>query len=90
MAAAAGVLTVLNIVLLTWAMRGLPASTAYAVWTGLGAVGLTIIGAVFLKEPANATRLACIALIILGVIGLKLTAKINDTPSEKHPTPNAE
>lgn len=68
-------LTLLNLVLLTWAMKGLPASTAYAVWTGLGAVGLTIVGAVFLKEPADTLRLACIGLIILGVIGLKLTAK---------------
>ena len=75
MIAVAAVLTMLNLVLLTWAMRGLPASTAYAVWTGLGAAGLTIIGAVFLKESAEPLRLACIMLIILGVIGLKLTAK---------------
>lgn len=69
------VLTVLNLVLLTWAMRGLPASTAYAVWTGLGAVGLTLIGAIWLKEPVNAARLLCIALVIVGIVGLKLTAK---------------
>lgn len=68
-------LTALNLVLLTWAMRGIPASTAYAVWTGLGAVGLTAIGAVFLKEPADPIRIACIGLVIVGVVGLKLTAK---------------
>ena len=68
-------LTALNMVLLTWAMRGIPASTAYAVWTGLGAVGLTCIGALYLKEPADPIRFACIGLVIVGVIGLKLTAK---------------
>jgi len=75
MVAACVTLTVLNLVLLTWAMRGLPASTAYAVWTGLGAVGLTLIGAVWLKEPVNAARLICIAFVIVGIVGLKLTAK---------------
>jgi quaternary ammonium compound-resistance protein SugE len=74
MVAACLVLTALNLVLLTWAMRGLPASTAYAVWTGLGAVGLTLVGAIWLNEPATPARLACIALIIAGVIGLKLTS----------------
>lgn len=67
-------LTILNLVLLTLAMRGLPASTAYAVWTGLGAVGLTLVGAIWLNEPANPARLICIALIVVGIIGLKLTS----------------
>jgi quaternary ammonium compound-resistance protein SugE len=75
MLAACFLLTVLNLLLLTLAMRGLPASTAYAVWTGLGAVGLTLVGAVWLNEPATPARFICIALIIAGVIGLKLTAK---------------
>ncbi|MEN9315128.1 MAG: putative multidrug resistance protein SugE [Pseudomonadota bacterium] len=57
--------------LLALAMRVLPAGTAYAVWTGIGAVGTAILGILWLGEPAGALRVACILLIVAGVIGLK-------------------
>jgi quaternary ammonium compound-resistance protein SugE len=58
--------------LLALAARTLPIGTAYAVWTGIGAVGTALLGIVVLKEPASAARVACIALIVAGVIGLKV------------------
>lgn len=58
--------------LLALAARTLPIGTAYAVWTGIGAVGAAILGIALFNEPANAARAACIVAIIAGVIGLKL------------------
>lgn len=58
--------------LLALAMRVLPIGTAYAVWTGIGAAGTALFGIVLLGDSASLARLACIALIILGVLGLKL------------------
>jgi quaternary ammonium compound-resistance protein SugE len=58
--------------LLARAAEGLPIGTAYAVWTGIGAAGTAIIGMVVLGEAANVPRLACLALIICGVGGLRL------------------
>lgn len=58
--------------LLGLALRHLPLGTAYAVWTGIGTVGTAIAGMVMLGEPAGAMRLACIALIVAGILGLKL------------------
>jgi len=58
--------------LLSRAMRTLPAGTAYAVWTGIGAVGVAVYGIVRLNEPATPARLACFALIVLGIVGLKV------------------
>ena len=58
--------------LLSLALRGLPLGTAYAVWTGIGAVGTAIVGIVVFKEPATAARLACLCLIVAGILGLKL------------------
>lgn len=60
-----------SIVLLGLAAKTLPIGTAYAVWTGIGAVGTVVCGMLFLGDPVSATRLACIGLIILGVAGLK-------------------
>jgi quaternary ammonium compound-resistance protein SugE len=60
--------------LLGWAIRTLPVETAYAVWTGIGAVGTVLLGIVLFGEPATAARLACVALILAGIVGLKLTA----------------
>lgn len=60
--------------LLALAARTLPIGTAYAVWTGIGAVGAAILGIVLFGESANALRLACIALIVVGIAGLKLTS----------------
>lgn len=63
---------VVSVVLLAMAMRALPVGTAYAVWTGIGAVGTVILGIMLFGEPATATRLACIGLIVAGIVGLKL------------------
>jgi quaternary ammonium compound-resistance protein SugE len=57
--------------LLGLALKTLPVGTAYAVWTGIGAVGAAVLGIALFGEPANAARLACIALIVLGILGLK-------------------
>ncbi|MDR7051381.1 quaternary ammonium compound-resistance protein SugE [Duganella sp. 3397] len=62
-----------SIGMLGLALRTLPLGTAYAIWTGIGTVGTVIYGIVALDEPASAMRLACIAMIIGGIIGLKLT-----------------
>lgn len=64
---------VLSMALLAWAMKSLPVGTAYAVWTGIGAVGAAITGIVLLGESANPMRLASLALIVVGIIGLKLS-----------------
>ena len=61
-----------SFVLLAMAMRQLPLGTAYAVWTGIGTVGTAVAGMVLLGEPAGALRLMCIALIVAGILGLKL------------------
>ncbi len=61
--------------LLAVAARTLPIGTAYAVWTGIGAVGTALVGIFILKEPATAARLVCILLIVAGVVGLKVYAK---------------
>jgi quaternary ammonium compound-resistance protein SugE len=62
-----------SIGMLGLALRSLPLGTAYAIWTGIGTVGTVIYGIVVLHEPASALRLACIAMIIGGIIGLKFT-----------------
>ena len=63
-----------SVALLGLAMRTLPVGTAYAVWTGIGAVGTVVLGIVLFGEPATAARLACVGLILAGIVGLKLTA----------------
>jgi quaternary ammonium compound-resistance protein SugE len=63
-----------SVVLLAFAVRTIPMGTAYAVWTGIGAVGIVIIGILFFGEPRTASRLAFIACIVVGIVGLKLTA----------------
>lgn len=59
--------------LLVLAIKSLPLGTAYAVWTGMGAVGVAVLGIILFKEPADWYRLLSIALVIAGIIGLKLT-----------------
>ena len=63
---------VVSIGMLGLALKSLPVGTAYAVWTGIGTVGTAILGIVLYGEPADALRLACIALIVAGIAGLKL------------------
>ena len=61
-----------SVVLLGLALKTLPIGTAYAVWTGIGAVGTALLGIALFGEPATAARLACIGLIVAGIVGLKL------------------
>ncbi|RYG25625.1 quaternary ammonium compound efflux SMR transporter SugE [bacterium] len=69
------VLMAVSIGLLAIAVKGLPIGTAYAVWTGIGAVGTAIVGIVLLGEPKELPRLLCIALIAVGIVGLKVVSK---------------
>jgi quaternary ammonium compound-resistance protein SugE len=62
----------LSIVLLGLALRTLPVGTAYAVWTGIGAVGTAALGIYLFDEPATAARVASIGLIVAGIVGLKV------------------
>ena len=63
----------LSIVFLSLALKVLPMGTAYAVWTGVGAVGTVLLGIVLFDEPTTVGRLLCVGLIIAGIVGLKLT-----------------
>jgi quaternary ammonium compound-resistance protein SugE len=63
---------VASMLLLGLAARTLPIGTAYAVWTGIGAAGTAALGMLWLGEPATAARIGCLALIVGGVVGLKL------------------
>lgn len=65
---------VVSLGLLGLALRSLPVGTAYAVWTGIGTVGTAALGIILFGEAATALRLACIGLIVAGIIGLKLVA----------------
>lgn len=62
---------ILSVALLAYAAKSLPIGTAYAVWTGVGAAGTVILGILFFGDPATASRLICVGLILAGVLGLK-------------------
>lgn len=62
-----------SIVLLAMAVKSLPIGTAYAIWTGIGAVGAVILGIVLFGDTASPLRLACVGLVVVGMLGLKLT-----------------
>ena len=62
-----------SIVLLAMAVKSLPIGTAYAIWTGIGAVRAVILGIVLFGDSASPLRLACVGLVVLGMLGLKLT-----------------
>jgi quaternary ammonium compound-resistance protein SugE len=64
----------LSLALLGLALRDLPVGTAYAVWTGIGAVGTATLGIYLFSEPATLLRLGCIGLIVAGIVGLKFAA----------------
>ena len=66
-----GVSLVVSMALLGIAVKTLPLGTAYAVWTGIGAVGTVILGIFLFKEPATVVRLVCVGLIVAGILGLK-------------------
>ena len=63
-----------SVALLGLAMRQLPVGTAYAVWTGIGTVGTVVLGIVLMGDSAAPLRLLCLGLIMLGIVGLKVTA----------------
>lgn len=65
-----------SLALLGLALRTLPLGTAYAIWTGIGTIGAAILGIVLFAEPATALRLACIGLIVAGLVGLKLATPV--------------
>ena len=66
---------VVSMVLLAHAMKTLPAGTAYAVWTGIGAVGAAIMGIVLLGESASLPRIISLCLIVIGILGLKFSSQ---------------
>jgi quaternary ammonium compound-resistance protein SugE len=59
---------------LAQALKAIPVGTGYAVWTGIGAAGTAILGAILFSEPATLPRMFCVGLILAGIIGLKLTS----------------
>jgi quaternary ammonium compound-resistance protein SugE len=61
--------------LLAWAVRTIPIGTGYAVWTGIGAVGTAIVGMALFGESRSPVRLACVGLIVAGIVGLKLLSR---------------
>lgn len=72
--AVVAVAMIASIALLSWVMKTLPVGTAYAIWTGIGAVGAAIAGIVLLGESASPARVFSLLLIVCGIIGLKLSA----------------
>jgi quaternary ammonium compound-resistance protein SugE len=60
--------------LLSVAVRQIPIGTGYAIWTGIGAAGAAILGMILFKEPATAGRIACLMLVVGGIVGLKLAS----------------
>ena len=65
---------VASVYCLAVAVRTIPIGTGYAVWTGIGAVGVAILGMVLFGEPRQLLRIACIALIVVGIVGLKMVS----------------
>lgn len=74
-----GVITVAAMIASVWllamALKSIPVGTGYAVWTGIGAVGTAILGIILFNEAATAARIACIGLIVAGILGLKLLSE---------------
>src|SRR5262245_13046425 len=66
---------VVSLVLLGLELKNLPVGTAYAVWTGVGAVGTAVLGMLLFNEPVQAARLLSIGLIVAGIVGLKLATQ---------------
>jgi len=67
---------VLSFALMSLALRSLPFGTAYAVWTGIGAVGSIIVGMLLYSEPTDPVRIVCLTLIVAGMVGLKLNSPV--------------
>lgn len=81
------VFMIISFILLAWSMKSLPVGTAYAVWTGLGAVGAALIGMMVLGEERGIGRIISIALIVIGVAGLKY---FTPDPTEAEPAASTE
>lgn len=63
---------IVSFAFLSLALREIPVGTAYAVWTGIGAIGVAVLGILLFDESADAARIACILLIVAGIVGLKV------------------
>jgi quaternary ammonium compound-resistance protein SugE len=66
----------LSFALMALALRSLPFGTAYAVWTGIGAVGSIVLGMLLYSEPTDPVRIICLTLIVAGMVGLKLNSPV--------------
>ena len=77
--------SIVSFVLLAQATKTLPLGTSYAIWTGIGAAGTAALGILWFGESASIARLVCIALIVIGVVGLKLNTPA-DPPGGQPPT----
>jgi quaternary ammonium compound-resistance protein SugE len=69
-----GIAIVISMILLAQAVKELPVGTAYAVWTGIGAVGTASLGIILFDEPANLSRIVFIGVIVVGIVGLHLAS----------------
>jgi quaternary ammonium compound-resistance protein SugE len=78
------VLSIFSFLFLARAMRDLPLGTSYVIWTGIGSVGAAVFGIVLYHEAANPLRLACMALVVVGIMGLKYTTH-DDVPPNALP-----
>ena len=74
--AATVIAILLSFALMALALRSLPFGTAYAVWTGIGAVGSIIVGMMLFSESADPVRMICLTLIVAGMVGLKLNSPV--------------
>jgi quaternary ammonium compound-resistance protein SugE len=74
--AATGLAIALSFGLMAIALKSLPFGTAYAVWTGIGAVGSILVGMIVFSEPADPVRVLCLTLIVAGMVGLKLNSPV--------------
>jgi quaternary ammonium compound-resistance protein SugE len=74
--AATAIAIALSFGLMAVALKSLPFGTAYAVWTGIGAVGSIMVGMLVYSEPADPVRLLCLTLIVAGMVGLKLNSPV--------------
>jgi quaternary ammonium compound-resistance protein SugE len=72
---------IISFALLSSALKVIPVGTGYAVWTGIGAVGTALLGMVLFDEPRTGPRLACIVLIVAGIVGLKLFSPSSPPPT---------
>lgn len=66
---------ILSFVCLAQAVRTIPVGSAYAIWTGIGVIGTTILGVILFSEPRDIARISCLLLILVGIIGLKVLTK---------------